>query len=198
MPALEERIDRWREAADAGHEIGNHSLRHPCSANFRWKTADVLEHYTLPTIEAELLEANRRLAERFGAPPRTFAYPCGQDFVGVGAERRSYVPVVARHFLAGRGFRDEYLNAPEVCDLARLGGTELDGESAEEMLSAVARAASGGQWLVWVGHDVGPGGRQTTLVDALDQFCAHCADPTNGVWIDTVANVAAYVAARRR
>jgi len=100
MPALEGRIDRWREAAAAGHEIGNHSLRHPCSANFRWKTEDVLERYTLATIEAELLEANRRLSELFGATPRSFAYPCGQDFVGIGAERRSYVPVVARHFLA--------------------------------------------------------------------------------------------------
>jgi hypothetical protein len=168
IPRLTQRMERWQAASAAGHEIGNHSLQHPCTANFRWGTANVLERYTLATMEEELLEANRRLSELFGVVPRTFAYPCGQDFVGVGVDRSSYVPVVARHFRAGRGFRDEYVNAPEVCDLARLGGTELDGVSAAEMLSA------------------------------LDRFCVFCADPANGVWIDTVASIAEYVAANRR
>jgi hypothetical protein len=46
----------------------------------------------------ELLAANETLEELLGVRPRTFAYPCGQRFVGAGENTRSYVPVVARHF----------------------------------------------------------------------------------------------------
>ena len=55
--------------------------------------------------------------------PRTFAYPCGQRFVGRGFEVRSYVPPVAERSLAGRGYLDESANDPAVCDLAEAMGT---------------------------------------------------------------------------
>ena len=197
IPRAAEQAAGWRAAVAAGHEIGNHSLNHPCSANFFWKARNVLEDYTLERMEEELLEANSRLTDLFGVTPRTFAYPCGQDFVGRGAGRQSYVPVVARHFLAGRGFRDEHLNPPEICDLAKLGGTELDGLNAADIRSTLDRAAENQLWLVLAGHDVGSSGRQTTRTEALEEFCAYCVDPASGVWIDTVANIAAYVKANQ-
>lgn len=193
IPRAAAQADAWRAAVATGHELGNHSLRHSCSANFLWQARHVLEDYTLETMETELLEANRQLTEWFGVTPQTFAYPCGQDFVGRGIGRQSYVPVVARNFLAGRGFRDEYLNAPGICDLAKLGGTELDGLDAEALFSLLERAAEKRLWLVLAGHEVGSGGHQTTRAQVLDRFAAYCADPANGVWIDTVANIAAYV-----
>ena len=198
LPRLAERLAGWREAVAAGHEIGNHSVRHSCSGNFLWKARNVLENYTLETMEAELLEANRQLAETLGVTPRTFAYPCGQDYVGRGVTRRSYVPIVAQHFLAGRGFRDEYLNAPEFCDLAHVGGTELDGLDFSGLRRTLKRAEENRQWVVFAGHEVRDSGQQTTRVDALAEFCAYCTDPANGVWIDTVATLAAYVKAHRR
>ena len=53
-----ENVDGWKQAVAQGHEIGNHSVRHPCSANFLWKALNVLENYTLDQIEEELLDAN--------------------------------------------------------------------------------------------------------------------------------------------
>ena len=99
LPYLEE----WRRAASLGHEIGNHTLSHSCSGNFRFSSAHALEDYTLARMEEELLGANARLQELFNLTPTTFAYPCGQKFVGRGTEVASYVPLVARHFLAGAG-----------------------------------------------------------------------------------------------
>ncbi|MBU1942978.1 MAG: polysaccharide deacetylase family protein, partial [Actinobacteria bacterium] len=32
---LEQRVDGWREAVRAGHEVGNHTINHPCSCNFQ-------------------------------------------------------------------------------------------------------------------------------------------------------------------
>ena len=31
-----ERLEGWKKAVADGHEIGNYTLLHPCSANFRW------------------------------------------------------------------------------------------------------------------------------------------------------------------
>lgn len=187
----------WRTVAANGHEIGNHSLSHACSGNFPWGAKQVLEDYTLSMMEQDLLEAGRQLHDALGVTPVTFAYPCGQTFVGRGEERRSYVPVVAQHFLAGRGFRDEHFNDPSFCDLAKLGGTELDGLNLPGLLAVLEKAEQHGAWIVFAGHDVGESGRQVVLADALDQFCAHCRRPENGVWIDTVANIAEYVRAAR-
>jgi len=148
-------------------------------------------------MEAELEDANRGLREFRGMTPTTFAYPCGQTFVGRGLERRSYVPVVARLFLAGRGFREEFLNRPDFCDLAALGGTEMDGIPFEQLIATVEQAAANGQWVILVGHDVGDRPRQCVRPETLERLCAWCQDPAHGIWIDTVAAVAAHVAAAR-
>jgi hypothetical protein len=47
------------------------------------------------------------------------------------------------------------------------------------------------------GHEIGEKGRQTTRADTLRAFCEHAADPKTGLWVDTVANVARYVAEHR-
>jgi peptidoglycan/xylan/chitin deacetylase (PgdA/CDA1 family) len=194
---VEERLEDWRRALASGHEIGNHSLRHTCSGNFIWGVRNVLENYTLEQMDDELADANRRLHELLGVTPVTFAYPCGQTFVGRGLERRSYVPLVARLFHAGRGFREEFCNRPDFCDLAALGGTEMDGVPFEHLVATVEQAAANGQWVVFVGHDVANLPRQCVNPETLERFCSWCQDPAHGVWIDTVAAVAAHVAAAR-
>ena len=194
---VEERLADWRRALAAGHELGNHSLRHTCSGNFIWGVRNVLENGTVEQMEEELAEANRRLHELLGISPRTFAYPCGQTFVGRGVDRRSYVPAVARLFLAGRGFREEFLNRPDFCDLAALAGTEMDGVPFERLVATIEQAAAHGLWVVFVGHDVANLPRQCVTPETLERLCAWCQDPAHGVWIDTVAAVAAHVAAAR-
>jgi peptidoglycan/xylan/chitin deacetylase (PgdA/CDA1 family) len=188
----EARREEWCAAAEAGHEMGNHSLRHACSGNFLWHTANVLENYTLERMESELLEASSRLEGIFGNAPRTFAYPCGQTFVGRGVDRCSYVPVIGRHFLAGRGFRDEYYNRADFVDLAKVGGTEMDGVSYDRLVAHIEKAAANGQWVVFVGHDVtdDPERRQAVGAETLRRLCEYCLDPANGIWLATVADVA--------
>lgn len=194
---MEKRLDGWKKAAAAGHEIGNHTNTHPCSGNFAWSRSNAIEEYTEERIEHEMVSANADTLRLLGVTPTTFAYPCGQKFVGRGAATKSYVPLVAKHFRCGRGFRDEAANDPVFCDLAQLMGVDSDGMSFEDMKKAVVTAEKSGAWLVFAGHEIGKAGNQTTEAAVLEQFLKYAQDPANGVWVDTVDAVGKYVQARR-
>jgi peptidoglycan/xylan/chitin deacetylase (PgdA/CDA1 family) len=196
--AVAERRERWLRAVASGHEIGNHSLTHPCSGNFPWAREKALEQFTVAGIRRELEEANARIASVLGVTPVTFAYPCGQTFVGRGEATASYVPVVSRLFLAGRGWLDEAPNDPSAVDLAQVFGASMDDQTFDELRPLVEQTIENGGWLVLGGHDIGTTeGRQVTRVATLRALLAHAADPRQGLWIDTVGNVARYIRAAR-
>jgi|SRR5947209_3891470 len=196
-PNMKSRLALWKAAAASGHEIGNHTNSHPCTGNFAWSREHALENYTPAMIGSEMDDANADIERLLGVKSMTFAYPCGDKFIGRGAETQSYVPLVAKRFLAGRGFRDESANDPAFCDMAQLLGVESDGMTFEDLKAAVDATTKTGGWIVFAGHEIGTGRRQTTLVPALEQFLKYAKDPANGIWLDTVGNVAKYVVAQR-
>jgi len=148
-------------------------------------------------IEQQMDGANAEILRQVGVKAVTFAYPCGQKFIGRGEAAQSYVPLVARRFLVGRGFRDEAANDPLFCDLSQVYGVESDGMSFDQMKAAVVAASQQGSWLVFAGHEIGVSGPQTTLVSSLEQFLKYAQDPANGVWLGTVEKVATYIRAQR-
>ena len=195
--SLEKRLDGWKKAAGKGYEIGNHSNSHPCTGNFTWSRDHALENYTLAMMEQEMDGANADTERLLGVKPTTFAYPCGEKFIGRGTATVSYVPLVAKRFLAGRGFRDEAANDPLFCDFAQLLGVDSDGMTFEEMKQAVLTAAKTGGWLVLAGHEIGKAGNQTTEAAVLEQFLKYTKDPANGIWLDTVDTIGRYIQAQR-
>jgi peptidoglycan/xylan/chitin deacetylase (PgdA/CDA1 family) len=195
--SMQKRLEGWKKAAAAGHEIASHSTSHPCTVNYPFSAKNALEDYTLTKLESDLENASAEIERLVGIRPVTFAYPCGQKFVGRGTDVRSYVPLVARKFLASRGFRDENANDPVACDLAQVLGVESDRLTFDEMRALVDDAASRGAWLVFAGHEIGSDGHQTTRAAALDQFLIFATDPANGVWLRTVEAVAKHIQANR-
>jgi len=192
--ALRDRGDAWKRAAASGHELGNHTLVHPCSGNFPWARARALEDYTLDRMRTELAEANREIAAATGVTPVTFAYPCGQTFVGRGDRVVSIVPLVNELFLAGRGWLNEGPNDPAFVDRAQLFGYPMDDVAFADLKPALDDAIARGQWLVLAGHDIGEGpGRQVTRLSMLRELLAYVRAPSRGVWMDTVARVAEHV-----
>ena len=179
----------WRRVAGGGHEIGNHSLHHPCSANFAWSREHALEDYCLDRMEAELLAANAAIEDLLGVRPRTFAYPCGQTFVGRGEATASYVPLVARHFVVGRHAFDEVHNHPLYCDLAQATSRDLDCADLGHAMRLLDAAVADGGWIIFMSHDVAPSGAQATRPDVLEALCRHVTDAANGLWVDTVEAV---------
>jgi len=186
----QERLAPWREVARAGHEIGNHSLTHPCSRGFR-DTLDVrgLEDMTLEELAQDVDEAEHRLSQVFDSPaPRSFAYPCYLDYVGEGERRQSYVPLIARRFVAGRG-RGEVPNHPLTSDLSYLWSFTVERMSGAELIGLAERAAATGRWSILTFHGIHQGHLSVADVDLRD-LCQFLTRQRTRIWIAPVATVA--------
>ena len=194
---ISKRLEGWKKAVADGHEIGNHSKSHPCTANYSFSRLNALEDYSLETMAGQLDGANAEIEGLLGVKPRTFAYPCGQKFVGRGLDVRSYVPLVAERFLAGRGYLDESANDPAVCDLAQAMSTPFDDMDFAQMKNRVDEAVKDGRWIIFVGHEIGKRGYQVTDTAALEALCEYLKDPAHGIWLGTVAEIAEYVRKQR-
>jgi hypothetical protein len=186
----------WLALAERGHEIGNHSLRHPCSGNLAFTRTHALEDLTAADVDADIDEANRQLEDLLGVTPRVFAYPCGQTFVGRGIRTQSYVPVVARKFLVGRTFNDIWANAPLHCDLAQVAAINSDGMSFERLRPQLDDAFAEGSWIVLGGHEIGDSGPQTTYPATLEAIVQWCR--SKGVRIGTVGAIGSTIAAMQQ
>jgi len=194
MPSsLKERLEGWKKAAASGHEIGNHSLNHPCSGNFEWSRHKALENYSLEQMRNELNSSNKEIETLLGVKPEVFAYPCGQTFIGRGVNTKSYVPIVAELFLCGRGWMDEAPNDPTYCDFAQLTGVEMDGKDFEQIKPLIDAAREHNYWLVLAGHEMNDSGNQTTRLAMLKKLIEYAQDPANGIWLAPVGTVAKYV-----
>ena len=112
-----------------------------------------METVTLDEMEADVLEAERRLKELIPEQSiRSFCYPCYQDYVGEGSTRQSYVPVIAKHFPAARG-RGEAPNHPALTDLHFLTSAVAAGwMSGSELCESTESAIRQGRWVILVFH----------------------------------------------
>lgn len=195
---VKNRLEGWKKAAAGGHEIGNHSISHPCSGNFLWSRENALEDYTLKQMRGQLKAANKQIEELLGVKPEVFAYPCGQTYVGRGKNTQSYIPLVADIFISGRGWLAESPNDPAFCDMAQLTGIEMDGKDFEDILPLIKSAQQAGQWVVLAGHEMGNSGPQTTRLAMLKKLIEYAQDPANEIWIAPVGTVAKYVNEHRK
>jgi peptidoglycan/xylan/chitin deacetylase (PgdA/CDA1 family) len=150
-----ERYAPWKGVAAHGHEIGNHTLTHPCPNNISGHPGG-LEDMTLAEIERDIFLAQDRLVQI--APHQkqwTFAYPCYGTYVGQGLNYQSYVPLIARHFLAGRNAGEYgFGNHPAVADLACLWSQPVERMSGFEMIGLVEEITAQGRWAILIFHEI--------------------------------------------
>ena len=196
---LLEELALWKKAVASGHEIGNHTIGHPCTGNFAWTRYDgvVLEDFDLDRMRAELVQTNDELEELLGVRPVSFAYPCGQTYVGRGKDTKSYVPLIAELFQTGRRWLDETSNAPDHFDPAQVMSMRMDREDFSGILRMIERTKRNENWLVLAGHSVSDAGssrRWGTSLEMLRELLPYAQDPANGVWLAPVSEVASFIA----
>lgn len=190
--------DEWRGVADTGHELGNHTTRHPCSCNYGFDQQFCLEKLTLQDLAETIDEAQRSLdqLDPDGSEQRSFCYPCYQTFVGTGTERRSYVPVVAERFRAARA-GGERPNNPLVTDLHCLMSFAAEESSAERLIGYAESAADSGAWAIFTFHGVG-GDHLAVSNEAFSQLVDHLAAHRKWLWTAPLIEVADHVHEARK
>ncbi|MEM3648640.1 MAG: polysaccharide deacetylase family protein [Thermoproteota archaeon] len=194
----EERLKSWREVADRGHEIGNHSTTHPCSCNF---TGDPycrgLENMTLEDIRSDIIEAHNRIRRFIPDGSLTFAYPCYQTSVGRGLSKKSYVPLVAEIFLAARAVGEKgFSNSPLACDLHELWSWPADRMRCEEMIGLTVNAVCEGRWAIFTFHGINEEHLPVSDHD-LTEFLGFLAAHRNKIWVAPVAEIAGFIVSER-
>ena len=155
-----EKLAPWREVAKAGHEIGNHTVGHTCSHAFRDNpAAKGLENMTLEDIEKDIIEAKSRLQQLVpDQKEMSFCYPCYMEHVGRGPTRQSYVPVVARHHIAGRGKGEfPFANHPATVDLHYAWSWPAERMPGSQMVGLVEACVAGNRWGILTFHGIQEG-----------------------------------------
>ena len=194
LDQLKQRTEEWRRAVQSGHEIGNHTTKHPCGRNFPFARDNSLESLDLDAIKRDCAEADDTIRSLLHVETETFAYPCGQSYIGEGAETKSYVPVIASRYKAARGFGEGWVNDASFCNMHMLSSFASDTSALETLKRPIDSALSDDSinqpWVIYTGHEIGDASiRQTTGSDILKSFVDEYATD-NRVWFATVSAVA--------
>ena len=78
-----QRVPDWRRASGRGHELGNHTVNHPCArGNYEMPAQYTSEAYTVDLLMTEIRVMNGFLQAMDNRPAHPFATPCGQNLAG--------------------------------------------------------------------------------------------------------------------
>ena len=191
-PSLYLRLDEWRKAAANGHELGNHTLFHPCAgspAGRSFVSADFdLDTYTIRRITEELRVANTLLKAIDGKEKRTFAYTCGDRKAG----ETDFTPQVKSLFSGARGVASR-MESPENIDLYNIGAYMINGQTGEQMIALVKEAQQKGRLLVFLFHGVGGEHNLDVSLEAHNQLIEYMKENRKDIWIPTMLEAVEYL-----
>lgn len=192
FPGFVGNIDRWRAVAGTGHELGNHTLFHPCTGNTpgrEWVSPTYdLSTYTVKRMTDEMRMTNILLNTLDGKTDRTFAFPCGDTKINGVA----YYDQATGDFAAARGTTGE-LTKPGAMNLTDIGSYAISGQSGKDLIDLVKQAERTGSLVVFLFHGVGGGHSLNVDLPAhrelLQYLKAHEASVWTAPLIDIVHQV---------
>ncbi|MHB8285477.1 MAG: polysaccharide deacetylase family protein [Caulobacteraceae bacterium] len=153
-----EDVPRWRAAAAEGHELGNHTIFHACSAkSFPQDPRYTSEAYTPASMLKEIAQQNVLLTAIDGRTHHGFATPCGASLAGgvdyLEALRRSNLVTYVRGVVTTP--QDLHANVAQA-DVMHLPSQSFpQGATGEQLIDLVKSAEAGGGWAVFLFHGVG-------------------------------------------
>ena len=188
-PAVARRLPEWRRAAARGHELGNHSLMHPCDGSLPGRSFvgpdNDLSKYTVNRAVSEIRANNTLLAAIDGKTKRTFAYPCGDRQIG-GVD---FYEQLRHDFVAARGVMPGLQTAAQV-DLANVRCYSINGQDGKYLLDLVKQAQQSHTLLVLLFHGVGGGHSLNVSLAAHRQLVHYLRAHQPDIWVAPMVEVA--------
>jgi len=188
-------IPFWRAISKRGHELGNHSIYHPCldsKADTMSAHCRSLDCYTVGEMLNEIAIMNNLMSAIDGKSEHSYAYPCGQFMAGgedfSGPMLKKGITKYAR-----LGETQGVVNCLDSVDFAKVPAfAARKGFKAESMINYVKQAIDKGGFAVILFHGVG--GDYLTVDAAehqklIDYLAAH----KNDVWVGTFSEVLDYL-----
>lgn len=192
FPGSKNRIDDWRTAAHNGHELGNHTLYHPCDASLPgrgWvKPENDLSKYTNTSILNEIRMTNVFLEAIDGKKERTFAYTCGDTQTGEG----SFMSVIANDFVASRGTRKR-LNVIGNINLQNIDCYVVNGQTGEQLIQWVKEAQEKNALVTILFHGVGGEHSLNVSIEAHNQLLDYLQYHSHEIWTTTMIEAAKHI-----
>ncbi|MBM4144145.1 MAG: hypothetical protein FJ225_11225 [Lentisphaerae bacterium] len=194
-----ENTEAWKRVAALGHELGNHSLFHPCRRDppesYPWLAPHYdLCHYTRQRWSDELRVANCLLEMIDGRSERTFGNTCCHTTIGQGEHETRFDDIVAALFVAARGPLNNAVVRPDTLRYSALGHFSGDARTAAELQRLVELARSQGGWIIFMFHGVGAG-THNLFIDGEQhgRFIEWLSAQAGQVWTASMVEVAGHL-----
>ena len=191
--SLHNRLEEWRAITIGGHELGNHSLFHPCDGErFDWVRPEYdYRTYTITRLRDELYTANSLLMAVDGMKERTYAYTCSDFEVG----RINFVDSIRNMFVAARsdGPVPESIDQVDLHFAPSWGVVDPTGT---DMINYVKEAQEKGTIAIFMFHSVG-GGYLNVSAKAHQELLDYLKANKDEIWTDTFIHIMKYIRENR-
>lgn len=190
--SVQQRLNDWRDLDRRGHELGNHTLFHPCVADMpgrEFVPADYkLNHYTVQRMTDETRMTNLFLQALDGKTERTFAFTCGDMRIGDS----SFIQGMKKDFVAARAVRHEMHKLNEI-DLYNVDCYMVNSNSFQDMKQWVDQAIASNKLLVILFHGVGGGSGLDVSLPAHRELLRYIKQKEEEIWVAPMVEVAKYI-----
>lgn len=194
-PSVQQRMNEWKRLPVNGHELGNHTLYHPCTGGTgrEWVKQEYdLQHYTVQRILDEIRMTNLFLQSLDGKTKRTFAFTCGDTKAG-GID---FTQSIKNDFLALRSVRNEMHTIDKV-NLDDVDCYLANNNSATEMKEWVDKAISSNSLLVILFHGVGGGNSLNVTTAAHRELLEYIKQNKKNIWVAPMVEIAGFIKSKR-
>ncbi|MFP4662839.1 MAG: polysaccharide deacetylase family protein [Bacteroidales bacterium] len=186
------RIEEWRSLANNGHELGNHSLFHPCNSKTKgneWVKSDYdMDNYSINRILDEIRLANTLFQLVDGETERTYAYPCGNKFAGDSL----YMSDLHSDFIAARGVTPG-MNSLNNIDLFNIRAIPVDGYSYDELVGFINKARKKEMLIVFVFHGIDEGHSSVLDKNEHRKLLEYLKENRDTIWTAPVIEIVNYI-----
>ena len=189
--SMQTRLDDWKKLSANGHELGNHTLYHPCvgGKGREWVKPEYdLSNYTVQRMIDETKMTNLFLQALDGKTKRTFAFTCGDMKIGDS----SFINALKTDFVAARAVRKQLQRIDEV-DLYNMNCYGVNGESGPQMIEWAKKAMETNSLLVILFHGVGGGNGLNVELAAHREFLQFLKQHEKDIMIAPLINIAEHI-----